>query len=50
MATGQTVALNDALIERARQSAGHPGCVTNFAPGITDGQAFEAGYRDLWKI
>lgn len=48
--TGQTVALNEELIERARQSAGYKGYVTNIAPAVMDGHAVVAAYHDLWKV
>lgn len=48
--TGQTVALDEALIERARQAAGYKGYVTNIAPAVMDGHAVVAAYHDLWKV
>ena len=48
--TGQTVALDEASIERARQSAGFKGYVTNIDPKIMDGHAVVAAYHDLWKV
>ena len=48
--TGQTVALDEASIERARQSAGYKGYVTNIDPQIMDGHAVVAAYHDLWKV
>ncbi|WP_244192482.1 IS1634 family transposase [Dietzia lutea] len=48
--TGQTVALDEALIERARQSAGYKGYVTNIDPKTMDGHAVVAAYHDLWKV
>ena len=48
--TGQTVALDEASIERARQAAGYKGYVTNFDPKIMDGHAVVAAYHDLWKV
>ena len=48
--TGQTVALDEASIERARQSAGYKGYVTNIDPKIMDGHAVVAAYHDLWKV
>ncbi|MFI8694672.1 IS1634 family transposase [Dietzia maris] len=48
--TGQTVALDEASIERARQSAGYKGYVTNMDPKIMDGHAVVAAYHDLWKV
>ncbi|MFL0580925.1 transposase, partial [Dietzia sp. 179-F 9C3 NHS] len=48
--TGQKVSLNEASIERARQSAGYKGYVTNIAPEVMDGPAVVAAYRDLWKV
>ncbi|WP_440221064.1 IS1634 family transposase [Dietzia sp. MNB45] len=48
--TGQTVALDEAAVERARQSAGYKGYVTNIDPKIMDGHAVVAAYHDLWKV
>ncbi|WP_407335494.1 transposase [Dietzia kunjamensis] len=48
--TGQSVALDEASIERARQSAGYKGYVTNIAPAVMDGHAVVAAYHDLWKV
>ena len=48
--TGQNVTLNEASIERARQSAGYKGYVTNIDPTIMDGHAVVASYHDLWKV
>lgn len=48
--TGQTVALNEELIERAREAAGYKGYVTNIAPSVMDGHAVVAAYHDLWKV
>jgi len=48
--TGQTVALDEASIERARQSAGYKGYVTNIDPKNMDGHAVVAAYHDLWKV
>ena len=48
--TGQTVVLDEASIERARQSAGYKGYVTNIDPATMDGHAVVAAYHDLWKV
>lgn len=48
--TGQTVALDEASIERARQSAGYKGYVTNIDPSVMNGHAVVAAYHDLWKV
>ncbi|MGX1770391.1 IS1634 family transposase [Dietzia sp. NPDC055343] len=48
--TGQTVALDEASIERARQSAGYKGYVTNIDSSVMDGHAVVAAYHDLWKV
>ena len=48
--SGQTVALDEDLIERARQAAGYKGYVTNIAPEVMDGHAVVAAYHDLWKV
>ena len=48
--TGQTVGLDEDLIERARQAAGYKGYVTNIAPTVMDGHAVVAAYHDLWKV
>ncbi|GAA3522406.1 hypothetical protein GCM10022294_35530 [Dietzia aurantiaca] len=48
--TGQSVALDEASIERARQAAGFKGYVTNIAPAVMDGHAVVAAYHDLWKV
>lgn len=47
---GQNVTLDEASIERARQSAGYKGYVTNIDPTIMDGPAIVAVYPDLWKV
>ena len=44
------VALDEALIERARQAAGYKGYVTNIDPAVMDGHAVVAAYHDLWKV
>lgn len=48
--TGQTVALDEASIERARQSAGYKGYVTNIDSSVMDGHAVVAAYHDLWRV
>ena len=48
--TGQNVTLDETSIERARQSAGYKGYVTNIDPTIMDGHAVVASYHDLWKV
>ena len=47
---GQNVTLDEVSIERARQSAGYKGYVTNIAPGVMDGHAIVAAYHDLWRV
>lgn len=47
---GQDVTLDEASIERARQSAGYKGYVTNIDPAVMDGQAVMAAYHDLWAV
>ena len=48
--TGQTVALDETSIERARQAAGYKGYVTNIDPAVMDGHAVVAAYHDLWRV
>ena len=48
--SGQTVALDSDLIERARQAEGYKGYVTNIAPKVMDGHDVVAAYHDLWKV
>ncbi|MCG2921908.1 transposase, partial [Escherichia coli] len=36
--------------QRARESAGYKGYVTNIAPAAMDGHAVVAAYHDLWKV
>lgn len=48
--TGQTVALDEASIERARQAAGYKGYVTNIDPTVMEGHAVVAAYHDLWQV
>ncbi|MFL0580920.1 IS1634 family transposase, partial [Dietzia sp. 179-F 9C3 NHS] len=48
--TDQKVALDEVSIQRARESAGYKGYVTNIAPEVMDGPAVVAAYRDLWKV
>ena len=47
--TGQTVGLDEASIERARQAEGYKGYVTNIAPSLMDGHAVVAAYHD-WSV
>ena len=47
---GQNVTLDEVSIERARQSAGYKGYVTNIDPAVLDGQAVVAAYHDLWRV
>ncbi|MDN5745628.1 MAG: transposase, partial [Nocardioidaceae bacterium] len=42
--------LDEVSIERARQSAGYKGYVTNIAPDVMGGHAVVAAYHDLWKV
>ena len=48
--TDQKVILDEASIQRARESAGYKGYVTNIAPAVMDGHAVVAAYQDLWKV
>lgn len=48
--TDQKVILDEASIQRARESAGYKGYVTNIAPAAMDGHAVVAAYHDLWKV
>ena len=48
--TDQKVALDEASIQRARESAGYKGYVTNIDATVLDGPAVVAAYRDLWKV
>lgn len=48
--TGQNMELDEALIERARESAGYKGYVTNLDPQVVDAHAVVAAYHDLWKV
>ena len=48
--SGQTVALDDESINRARPAAGFKGYVTNIAPEVMDGHAVVAAYHDLRKV
>ncbi|TCJ73411.1 UNVERIFIED_ORG: DDE family transposase [Dietzia maris] len=50
MVTDQKVILDEASIQRARESAGYKGYVTNIAPAAMDGHAVVAAYHDLWKV
>lgn len=45
--TGQSIGLDEVSIERARQSAGYKGYVTNIDPAVMDGHAVVAAYHDL---
>lgn len=47
---GQKVTIDEVSIERARQSAGYKGYVTNIDPAVMDGHAVVAAYHDLWKV
>ena len=42
--------LDDASIDRARESAGYKGYVTNIDPTAMDGHAVVAAYHDLWQV
>lgn len=48
--TGQNVSLDKTSIERAGQSAGYKGYVTNVDSAIMDGRAIVAAHHDLWKV
>ena len=47
---GQNVTLDEASIERARQSAGYKGYVTKIDPAVMDDLAVIAAYHDLWAV
>lgn len=47
---GKSVTLDDASIDRARESAGYKGYVTNIDPTAMDGHAVVAAYHDLWQV
>lgn len=47
---GHEVTLDEASIERARESAGYKGYVTNIAPTVMDGHPVVAANLDLWKV
>ncbi|MBO0884592.1 MAG: IS1634 family transposase [Mycobacterium sp.] len=49
-ADGKKAAVNWAVIERARFSAGFKGYVTNIDPDTMDGAAVVAAYHDLWHV
>ncbi|MCT2265812.1 transposase, partial [Dietzia cinnamea] len=48
--TDQKVILDEVSIQRARESAGYKGYVTNIASEVMDGHAVVAAYHDLWKV
>ena len=48
--TDQKVILDEVSIQRARESAGYKGYVTNIASEVMDAHAVVAAYHDLWKV